>query len=135
MICTTKQQCQEASEIIIKHQEGLGNTRPGRATSLGLESRLFRESRLGRDTRLGRETRLSFEGRLYRDRDISWVSYTQIDKFIISIQLPSPLTTFMMLPDFSWCLLRLLNQSWLPLTIFFICFCKRLPQLVLYSVV
>ena len=65
---------QEASEIIRKHQEGLGNTRPGRDTSLDWEGRLFRESRLGQETRLGRETRLGFDGRLYRksrqDRDI-----------------------------------------------------------------
>ena len=64
---------QEASEIIIKHQEGLGNARPGRETSLGWEGRLFRESRLARETRLGRETSLGFEGRLFRksrwDRD------------------------------------------------------------------
>ena len=46
---------QEASEIIMKHQEGLGYTRPGRETSLGWEGRLFRESRLGRETSLGRE--------------------------------------------------------------------------------
>ena len=59
---------QEASEINIKHWEGLGNTRPGRETILGWEGRLFRESRQGRETSLG------FEGRLYRrsmrDRDI-----------------------------------------------------------------
>ena len=58
----------------MKHQEGLGNTRPGRETSLGWEGRLFRASTLGRETRLGRETSLGFEGRLYRksrrDRDI-----------------------------------------------------------------
>ena len=58
----------------MKHQEGLGNTRPGREISLGWEGRLFRESRLGRDTMLGRDTSLDFEGRLYRksrqDRDI-----------------------------------------------------------------
>ena len=58
----------------MKHQEGLGNTRPGRETSLGWEGRLFRESRLGRENRLGRETSLGFEGRLYRrsrrNRDI-----------------------------------------------------------------
>ena len=38
----------------MKHQEGLGNTRPDRETSLGWEGRLFRKSRLGRETRLGR---------------------------------------------------------------------------------
>ena len=58
----------------MKHQDGLGNTRPGRDTSLGWEGRLFRESRLGRETRLAGETSLGFEGRLYRksrrDRDI-----------------------------------------------------------------
>ena len=58
---------QEASEFTMKHQEGVGNTRPGRETSLSSEGRLFRESKLGR------ETSLSFEGRLYRksrrDRD------------------------------------------------------------------
>ena len=57
----------------MKHQEGFGNTRPGRETSLGWEGRLFRESRLGKETRLGRETSLGFEGRLFRksrwDRD------------------------------------------------------------------
>ena len=56
---------QESSEIIRKHQEGLGNTRPGRATILGWEGRLCRKSRLGRETRLGRKTSLGFEGRLY----------------------------------------------------------------------
>ena len=59
---------QEASEIIIKHQEGLGNTRPCRESSLGWEGMPFRESRLDRETSLG------FESRLYRksrwDRDI-----------------------------------------------------------------
>ena len=64
---------QEASQIITKHQEGLGYTRPGRETSLGWEGRLFRESRPGRKTRLGRETSLGFEDRLFRksrlDRD------------------------------------------------------------------
>ena len=67
----------------MKHREGLGNTRPGRETSLGWKGRLYRKSRadrdiklnrLGRETRLGKETRLGFEGRLYRkrrrDRDI-----------------------------------------------------------------
>ena len=63
----------------MKHQEGLGNSRRGRETSLRWEGRLFRESRLGRETRLGRDTRLGretslcFEGRLCRksrrDRD------------------------------------------------------------------
>jgi hypothetical protein len=65
---------QEASEIILKHRDGLGNTRTGRETSLDWEGRLLRESRLGRETKLGRETSLGFEGRLYRksrqDRDI-----------------------------------------------------------------
>ena len=60
--------------IIMKHQEGLGNSRRGSETSLGWQGRLFRESRLCRETRLGRETSLGFEGRLYRksrrDRDI-----------------------------------------------------------------
>jgi hypothetical protein len=64
---------QEASEIIMEHQEGLEYTRPGRETSLGWEGRLFRESRLGRETRLGRKTSLGFKGRLFRksrwDRD------------------------------------------------------------------
>ena len=54
---------QEASEIILKHWEGLGNTRTGRDPSQS-----------SRQTRLGRETSLGFEGRLYRksrrDRDI-----------------------------------------------------------------
>ena len=58
--------CQEASEIIIKHQEGLGNARPGRETSLSWEGRLCRESKLGRETRLARETSLGLEGRLYK---------------------------------------------------------------------
>ena len=57
----------------MKHQEGLGNTKPGKETSLGWEGRLFRESRLRRETRVGRETSLGFEGRLFRksrsDRD------------------------------------------------------------------
>ena len=55
---------QEASEIILKHQEGLGNATPGRKTSLGWEGRLCRESKQGRKTRLGRETSLGLEGRL-----------------------------------------------------------------------
>ena len=50
----------------MKHQEGLGNSRRGRETSLGWEGRLFRKSRLGRETRLGSETSLCFEGRLCR---------------------------------------------------------------------
>ena len=64
---------QEAPEIITKHQEVLGNARPGRETTLGWEGRLCRESRLGRETRVGRDTSFGFEGRLYRksrpDRD------------------------------------------------------------------
>ena len=38
---------QEASKVIMKHQEGLENVRPGRETSLCKESRLCRETRLG----------------------------------------------------------------------------------------
>ena len=38
-----------------EHQEGLGNTRPGRESSLDWEGRLFRESRLGRKTQAGQE--------------------------------------------------------------------------------
>ena len=56
--------CQEASEIIMKQQEGLGNTRPGRETILGWEGRLCRESRLSRETKLVREISLGLEGRL-----------------------------------------------------------------------
>jgi hypothetical protein len=40
------------SEIIMKHQEGLGYTRQSRETILGWKGRLFRESRLGRGTSL-----------------------------------------------------------------------------------
>ena len=44
----------------MKHQQGLGNSRRDRETSLGWEVRLFRESRLGREAKLGRETSLGF---------------------------------------------------------------------------
>ena len=52
---------QEASEIIRKHQEGLGNTRPGRETSLGWEGRLYRKSRRDRDIKLNRDIILCWE--------------------------------------------------------------------------
>ena len=47
--------------IIMKHQEGLRNARPGMKTSLGWEGRLFRESILGRETRMSRETSNGFK--------------------------------------------------------------------------
>ena len=81
----------------MKHQEGLGNTRPGRETSFGLEGRLYRKSRLDRESklnrdislgwegglcresRLGRETSLGWEGRLSRE---GWLGITYSDRCI-----------------------------------------------------
>ena len=141
----------------MNHQEGLGNSRPGRETRLVWEGRLFRESILGKDTRLGRETSLGFEGRLYsksrQDRDSklnrdislgwdggpsresrlgresrlsretslwwegrlgreSWLGITCSNIYIYHFNpTSSRSSTFMMLPDPSWCFLRLIDQS------------------------
>ena len=51
----------------MKHQEGLGNGRPGRETSLGWEGRLYRKSRLDRESKLNREISLGWEGGLCRE--------------------------------------------------------------------
>ena len=51
----------EASEIIMKHQEGLGNSRQGRETSLGFERRLYRKSRRDIDIKLKRDISLGWE--------------------------------------------------------------------------
>ena len=144
----------------MKQQEGLGNAKPGRETSLGWEGRLCRESKLGRETRLGRETSLGFEGRLYRksrrDRDsklyrdisLGWEVGPSMESRLGRESRLSRETSL-------WWEGRLCRESWLGIAysnrciyhfnptsspnsswlLFFICFCKRLPQLVLCSAV
>ena len=62
----------------MKHQEVLGNARPGMETSLGWDGRLCRESRQGRETRR-REPKLSLEGRLGTE---GWLGIAFSDKCI-----------------------------------------------------
>ena len=101
-------------------------TRVRRETSLGFEGRLYRKSSRDRDIKLNRGISLGWEvappgradwagragwagrpasdGRTGCAGRAGWVSHTQKDAFIISTQLPpSPLSTFMILTDPSWC--------------------------------
>ena len=80
-----------------------------RDISLGWEDGPSRGSRLGRESRLSRETSLCWEDRLCRE---SWLGITYSNRCIHHFNpTSSPPSTFMVLPDPSWCFFRLVDQS------------------------